>query len=315
MDFIRSFFSASKAHSSERAFLLGQEPFAIARTLIHVFYLFFLYYSLTRLTAWSQFQSFENLNPLWPVCWLRWVDPHWGARFIMVFAFLSAFMGAFFPKYCWVRIAVFFGFLEFLALKYSFGKIGHSTHLMLIVSFILIFLPRNWSEPRLPSRATRQTVLYVFWGVQAFILMTYTLAGLGKIGGAVYQFYLGQMHAFHPEALAYHIAERLLQTGNSSLLGAFFIEYPWLGFPAMLVMLYAQVFSFWVAFRPSLHRLWGGLLILFHISVSLTLSINFHPQVFLVGLFFLYSPFRRPVTLRYICVALPLFGFLFRSRS
>ena len=223
MDFIRSFFSAPKSKLSEGLFLLGREPLAIARTLIHVFYIFFLYYSLTRLTAWTQFQSFENLNPLWPVCWLRWVDPHWGARFIMGSAFLGALLGALFPKYCWVRVAVFLGLLEFLALKYSFGKIGHSTHLMLIISFIFIFLPRKWSEPKSLSRATRQTVLAIFWGVQAFILMTYTLAGLGKIGGAIYQLVLGQMHAFHPEALAYHIAERLLQTGNSSLLGEFFI--------------------------------------------------------------------------------------------
>ncbi len=312
---IRSFFSQAKEYSPSKGLSSDRESFAVARTLIHVFYLFFLYYSLTRLTAWSQFQQFDNLNPLWPVYWLHWVDPRWGARFIMVFAFLSALTGVFFTQYRWVRAAVFVGLLEFLALKYSFGKIGHSTHLMLIISFMFIFLPCGWSNPKPLSRATRQTVLFLFWGVQAFILMTYTLAGLGKIGGAFYQMALGQMHALHPQALAYHIAERLLQTGSSSLLGVFFIENPWLGFPAMLVMLYAQVFSFWIAFRPSLHRLWGGLLILFHISVSLTLSINFHPQVFLVGLFFLYSPFRRPATFRELCIALPIFGFLFKKRA
>jgi hypothetical protein len=253
------------------------------------------------------------MNPLWPVYWLHWVDLYWGARIIMVGAFLSVLMGAFLSKYCWVRIAVFLGLLEFLGLKYSFGKIGHSTHLMLIVSFIFIFLPRNWDDAKPLPRCTRQTVLLIFWGVQAFILMTYTLAGLGKIGGALYQLAMGQMHAFHPEALAYHIAERLLQTGNSSLLGVFFIEHPWFGFPAMLLMLYAQVFSFWIAFRPSLHRLWGALLILFHISVSFTLSIHFHPQVFLVALFFVYSPFRRSLTLRETCAELPLFGVFFRK--
>lgn len=310
---IRAFFSQTE--SRRDIFSLEQNSFVAARTLIQVFYVFILYYALTRLPAWNQFQGFENLKPLWPVYWVRWVDPHWAGRCIMIFAFLGAITGAFLNSFRWVRIIVFLSFLEFLAFKYSFGKIGHSTHLMLIMSFIFIFLPSGWSNARPLSRVTGQTVLRVFWGAQAFILMTYTLAGLGKIGGALYQLFLGEMHAFHPDALAYHIAERLLQTGSHSFIGSFFIENPWVAFPAMLVMLYAQVFSIWVAFRPCLHRVWGSLLILFHINVSLTLSINFHPQVFLISLFFLCSPFYYSVPIRGLCAALPLFGVLFRRRA
>ena len=285
----------------------------MAQVLIKAFYVFILYYALTQLNTWYQYRDVTHLDPLWPIAWvvIPGVSVVWAIPGILIFSFCGALAGALLSSQRWVRIWVFLSLLEFLGLKYSFGKIGHSMHLWLLISFLFVFLPKDWAKATLP-RVERQMTLRIFWGAQTFILMTYTLAGLGKLLGAMYQIALGQIHIFHPQSLAYHIAERLIQTDSHSILGSFFVEHPGLGWPMTLIMLYLQVFSLWIAFRPNLHRAWGAFLILFHISVSLTLSIHFHSQVLLVALFFLISPFHYKTSWRAMCANLPIVGFVFK---
>ena len=263
--------------------------------------------------VWQQYQVLEPVDPLWPVWWLKAVDAHAGARIILAGGFATALLGAFFCEYRWARVAVFLGLLEYLGLKFSFGSIHHSMHLALTFSFLLIFLPRHWARPGEADRLTRQMTLRVFWCCQAFVLMSYSMSGLGKIGGAIYQAALGQINAFYPQALSLHVAERLLQTNSNSLLGGWIIEHPMCGWPLMVGAMYLQFFSFWAAFRPSLQKLWGIGLILFHIGNSLILTINFHANIFLIAVFLLYSPFQSErFSWRRTVVDLPLFGVMLR---
>ncbi len=60
---------------------------------------------------------------------------------------LGSVLGAFFASTRTARVVVFTGMLEYFALRNSFGKIGHSTHLFVMTSFVLIFLPAGWQRP------------------------------------------------------------------------------------------------------------------------------------------------------------------------
>ena len=109
----------------------------------------------------------------------------------------------------------------------------------------------------------------------------------------VMQIIHGQVHAFAPQALARHIAYRLLEGTAVAdyMLGPFIIRHPCVGWPFYLAAIYLETFSLLVAFRPTLHRAWGVALILFHLGIYLTLTIMFSWEILLVGLLLVCSPF------------------------
>lgn len=269
--------------------LLHQKLYGNA-ILLRMFYLFIFYYALTQIQMWGHLSEVQSIQPLWPAFWIQFL-PNTGqaAQGIMALGFTTAFLALIAPQFRWVRIAVFLGLLQYLALRYSFGKIGHSMHLWLLVSFVFIFLPRGWTQIETLKPRSKISMLRVIHAAQVLVMLTYSMSGLGKIMGAIYQIFRGEIHAFHPDAMAYHIADRLLQTGSQSILGEFLIENRALTLPMMPLTIVIQTLALWVAFRPSLFKTWAIALILIHIGTSLTMTINFFPSIVLLALLFLFQ--------------------------
>lgn len=281
--------------------------------LIRVIYAFPLYWVASRLPELTPLLDPAEPELLWPVAWLRWVGADTGAAMIFGGSLLAFTAAAALPESRALRIAAFVGLLELLALKYSFGKIHHLMHGWLFVTFILMFLPAGWSRAEGPglARRRRQHALLVFSAAQTAVCLTYALAGFGKLLGTAYQAARGEPTPLHPSALARHIADRLLQTHTDSVLGAWMIEHAPLLWPLMLATLYLQTCALWAAFRPRLHRLWGIGLMGFHVVTMLSMTIDFTPNILLVGVLLLASPTApRALDLRGIVFDLPLFGSL-----
>ena len=268
--------------------------FTTAQTLVRAFYFFLLYLAIQQITELVVLTTEPFDLPVWPVAWLGRSGTLFpaGVRALFFFYLGSNVLAAALPGWRSLRIAACLGLLEYVALKNSFGKINHSFHLPLLVSGLLVFLPAGWDlRAARAGRATRQGTLLVFWLCQAGVLLSYTMSGLGKLGGAVYQLFLGQPGAFAPGALGSHIALRLLQTHSESELGAWVIHHPWLTWPGMPTAIYLELFSFWIAFRPALQRLWAATLILFHLGTFFTMTITFPQSSFLLALLLFQSPF------------------------
>jgi hypothetical protein len=283
--------------------------FVYARLLVRCYYVALLYFAVALLPDWEGFMSRTAPTPLWPVAWLWYTDLRTGIALILSLYLLGTLVGAILTEKRWARVLAFLGLFEFVAFNYSYGKIGHSLHAWVLTAFLLIFLPNAWEKAAWPARVVRQRFLTVFWACQALVMLIYSMAGLGKIAGAVYQFSVGQMHAFMPGALAAIVANRLIETNSRSLLGPWLIDHPLWGWPFMLADIYLQVFAFRIAFRPSLHKLWAVGLILFHIGSFLLLTISFAPSILLLALLFVCSPFHSPrENWRNMTLDLPLFG-------
>jgi hypothetical protein len=284
--------------------------FAVAQTVIRCFYGFGLYLAIAQFGEFGGFVARRTFAPLWPVAWLHWTHSVNATRALLAFYTASSVLAAVWPAPRWTRVLAAAGLLEFVALKYSFGKIGHSLHLVVLVSLLLIFLPAGW-DAAVPKagRRLRQSTLLVFWTCQAAILLSYTMSGLGKLGGAIYQIAAGQPNAFLPSALGAHIAQRLLQTNSTSALGAWIIGHPGLTWPLMPLPIYLEFFSFWIAFRPPLQRLWAAGLIVFHVATFFTMTISFPQSCFLLAIFFFASPWQSAnSSAREMLLNLPLFG-------
>ena len=285
--------------------------FTLVQGLIQAFYAFLLYLAVAQMTELPVYAQLTTIHPLRPVRWLRGHDPMAAVQGLFLFFLGTSLFAAALPGWRTARVLAFAGLLEYVALKNSYGKIGHSNHLPLLVSLLLIFQPHGWqrSAPR-TTRALRQHVLLIFWLCGAAVLLTYTMSGLGKLGGALYQLARLEPNAFAPGALGMHIAQRLLQTDSHSLLGAWIIEHPWLTWPAMPFAVYLETGSFVVAFRPAIARWWAAGLVVFHVGNYFTMTIAFPPSCFLLALFFFRSPFdpgeRAPW--RTLLFGVPVFG-------
>ncbi len=295
--------------ATRAALLMAKERFATAQALIGAFYAVLLFFALSQLFSWQEFLSSTSLTPRWPVFWLQYVETRTGIALILWAHLLSLLLAIALPGVRLVRVLAFCCLLELLAYRFSFGSINHGDHLGLLLSFVLIFLPRGWSSGPAPPRSVRAATLLVFSGCQAMIALTYSMSGMWKVGGVVQQALRGEVTYLHPSGLAQQVAAKLLADGSPSLLGPWLIEHYWVGWPLMIGALYLEFFALWAVARPSLHRAWGLGLILLHLSTHLTMGVGFPQNPLWLALFFVLSPFRpHPASWRQSLRDLPLVG-------
>ena len=291
------------------ALLASRERFAAAQALISAFYAVLLFFALSNLFSWQDYLNATELTPRWQLFWLRFVDTHAGIVFILWFHLLGGLLGVTLSGYRFARILVFCSWLEFLALRYSFGSINHGDHLGLLLTFVLIFLPPGGSSRPTPTRSVRTATLLVFSGCQALIMLTYSMSGMWKVGGVVQQALEGEVTYLAPTGLARQVAAKLLSDESAGLLGPWLIEHAWVGWPPMIAALYLELFALWAVPRPSLHRGWGLGLILLHVATHLTMGVGFPQNPLWLALFLVLSPFRpQPPHWRQALRDLPLLG-------
>ena len=296
----------------QRSLFTPREQHLCIQLILRAFYAIIFFLSVTHLSSWPIYLSQKEFEPLWPIYWLKYVEVQSGIMVILYLHLIGGLLAIICPQWRIARILVFLTLLEFIAFDNSFGKIDHGGHIALLLSFILILLPSEWHSPQNKSKYIRAATLTVFSGCQVLIMLTYTMSGIGKLFGVLIQAPQGEIHGLAPQALASYIANRMLHIDFTSYLGPWLVENYYVGWLLMLGTVYLQFFSLWAAFRPSLHQLWGLSLILLHISIFLTMRINFAQNCLWLGLFFVNSPFRpQKFDWRQIVRDLPLVGYGF----
>lgn len=308
LDRLIGFFRSSA--SAEPSLLLSTERAATAQAVVLAYYAALLFLAASNLYSWPAYLAAADPTPRWPVFWLRFVDTRTGIAAILWLHLLAGVLGVAAPRFRFVRILVFAALLEFLAFKYSFGSINHGDHLGLLVAFMLIFLPSGWHLGGAAARDVRAATLLTFSGCQALIMLTYSMAGMWKVGGVVEQWSKGEWVTYlHPRGLAQQVAAKLLEDDATSLLGPWLIEHWWLGWLPGIAALYLELFALWAAARPSLHRAWGLGLVLLHLATHLTMGVGFAQNTLWLALFFAVSPFRpRESSVLHQAQDLPLLG-------
>jgi hypothetical protein len=308
---LKLFFSTKRGRKKELTFQNQTAAFLTSTVLVRAYYYLLLFFAVLLLPSWNEFTGYQAIAPLWPIFWIKYFDLKISAYFTLMFYLFGALTGAFFPEKRWARLLAFIGIFQFTSFTNSFGKIGHSNHTWILTSFILIFLPDLW-QIKSPSRQIKQRFLIVFAACQGVILLTYTMSGLGKVLGLFYQIFIGQTSALSPNALPLIIADRLLETHSTSLLGPWLIQHSLIAWPGMILVIYLQFFSFCVLFRPIIHKVWAMALIVFHLGCFFALTIDFPQNILILSLFFLHSPFNqtRPSS-RQVFAQLPLIGDIF----
>jgi hypothetical protein len=288
-----------------------REQGGAAWMLVRVVYAFQAFAVLGQLENWGGFLKRPLSDPLWPVVWVGVLPWPWGLGIILWASLLLAVAAAFHPFPRWLRAAAAVSFLLQLAALNSFGKISHIYHGILLMALALALIPNLPARRALGLRQAAAVVVGVQFA-QALFLATYTMSGVGKLGQGIAQAWHGKPGSFHPDSLALHIAQQMIDTGNEPLLARAFLQAGGWLWPLMLGAVYFQLASLWAAGRPSLHRSWALLLVVFHILSQFTLSVGFDQNCFLLILLFGCTPFApcRPQWKRMLR-DLPGFGCLF----
>lgn len=314
---LRRHLQGSAIHESGGSSLFTQHRYAYAAASYQVRFLYIatLWFVLNRLVSqWLNWRMAGPLDLVWPVIWFQWVDPVLGADLIGSIALITILLVVLFPQRQLIRIIAFAGFLILIAFSNSFGKINHDMHAWMAFVFAFMFIPAgNWKKGAQSTRF-RQHFLTAVWFGMALMALFYSMSGLLKVYGIGYQLVQRQVSAIHPYGLAFHVVGRLMQTNSESILGPTLLDYPWAGWPLLIGAVYLEFFAIVAVFRPRLHLWWGLGLIALHLGNWLLLSIPFTANIFLLALFFVYSPFR-PAHLQpnRILGDLPLIGWLFQG--
>ena len=292
-------FWAKTIISGEDIFLTQTEKkYAKALFLVRIFYALLFVISLQGFLNFSQAPAFtEVLNseqlfiPLWPVRWLSLLE--WKPTVTVIFflfpasAFSAMCIGL---RFRLIRIFVFIVLFVYVSLISSFGKTDHDLHLFIVAAFLFIFLPDEDQK----NNESKIIFLKFFWGLQLFILATYTSSALFKFGGLFYQLHLGQISALSPEAIARQAGASEFISNHKTISGDFVIKNCGPVFSFLLLSSYfIELFSLFIAFRPSLHKLWGTLLMLLHVIIFLIIGPNFIMQLLLIFIIIYLSPFHK----------------------
>jgi len=276
------------------------EKYKTAKVLVQIFYFIQLavaYQAFTfnsQLPDWTDILRAEEMfMPLWPVQWVKLVNYSIACKGILLSFLIASFISTlFWTRHTIIRAISFLSFFFYLALISSFGKIDHYLHLMLVMSFFLVLLPKSNK-----SVEGKTAFLKVFWFVQLFALTTYSISGLFKFYGIADQLIRGQISAIDPTAFGQNIAKSLFHTGKPPFLSEMILHNPSYFFSIILVAGYLiELAAIFFAFLPRWHRLIGSLLILLHIGIGLTVGADFLYQILVVGILFLYSPFENKAT-------------------
>jgi len=309
---IRRFFSAPHQFKSAVGLFARQRgEFAHIQVLIRAFYAVMVMFASFQLPEWESYSGRGKADLLWPVAWISQMNQREGVLLVLCLWLSGVMMAVIFPQNRGARIAAFLGFFFFAAFNNSFGKIGHSLHHWVLVSFLLIFLPTDTS-----GRLGRQRTIQIFVLIQLLIGLTYTMAGIGKLGGIVLHLWNGEMSALHPQAMAYIVAERLLQTNTQSLFGPWFVAHPYPSWLFLLGAVYLQFASLWFVARPEWHRAWAIGVALFHIFSYFTFTIIFPQSVLVLLLFFGATPFAAEgFKVKEMIRQLPFLSKIFKPKS
>src|SRR3989344_260648 len=267
--------------------IMLKEAVLKAEYIVRFYYIALFFLAVTTIGDWSYYLDKSAIDPLWPIVWVNFVDYNFGVNIIFTTLLIGTFSAALFPKMRLTRLAAFLVLFEFVAFDKSFGQLAHNWHAFVLTSFLLVFLPYK----REGDKSYNHNFLSIFWCCQAIVLLAYTMSGVWKIYNGFIQMALGEIHNFHPQAMNYQVADRLLQTGRTTLLDSFIIEQIWVGWPLYVGAIFIELLAFSVAFLPSFHRLWAFAVISMHICIKLTMGIGFEQNILLIALLFFNSPF------------------------
>ncbi len=256
----------------------------------------FIFYLISAYMAYANLLKIhlnERTTPAvyqWPVAWLDWVNIPSGPQFIGIAVFVLAIACAMRMNSRLLRVLFAAAAWMGAALHASYGAVSHGFHIWIWIAVFLALAPKDLSLKT--GRKNKLLLLAAVTGAQAYILLTYTMAGINKVKGGLIAIAHGDAGNFSWNGFANQIADRVIQSDTAPFAAELIVGNPAVVAPMFWIVIFAQFFALAVLFMPRLHLSFGLLMIGFHFGTWALMEITFPAHVMWLLIFFVFSPFR-----------------------
>lgn len=234
----------------------------------------------------------------WPVMWLL---NYFESKFIILFTVfcLSVFfcaLSVFFIRSIWLKLACALSFFILSAFDFSTGRPGHYYHCWLFVFIVFAFIGHDKKKDQ-----------FFFHLAQFWLLMTYSLSGFHKLTALID--YIRQFGLKGLKPIEKSIAVRIYDFPNYDTGKAILMEIS--SWPSSLLLflwallIWFQISCIFVLFRPPLYRLWGLLIIFFHLVTVFFLNVMFFYNMILTSFLFVETPYNIDFSIKKSILNIP----------
>ncbi|MFL0352248.1 hypothetical protein [Xanthomarina sp. GH4-25] len=267
-------------------------------TIVKFSYLFFLFALFVQLFADKHDANMKMIDPLWPMVVFKNISAGYLTLFFQINLFISFIWLCVKPNQKFFKVYAFIIYFLYIAFNNSFGKINHGSHLSLMILFCYMFIPTNRKD-----KYQEKTIL-TFATAQFFLLMAYSLSGAWKLFWGIVEFFNKDVSLFSPYSFRNVIIEQY-QYVDPTLIGAWFLEHYYIGWVMYLAVVYIEICSVFIFFKPNLHKIWGVLLLSLHLGIHFILRVNMFSAPLYIGVLFLMSPFYLKTDFKTTLLSLP----------
>lgn len=231
------------------------------------------------------------IDTLWPVFFVNQQNLLFISYFLSINLMLSLIL-VLLKNTQWSRIYLFVIYFLLVALTNSFGKINHASHLVLIPLFCFALMPGKES-----SNNYKEKTILMFLSAKFFLLVAYALTGFWKVFWGVIELFTQNVSLFSPLSFR-NVLIYQFEITPKTLLGDWFIEHYILGWVLYLFVIYLELFSIVIFFKPNLYKIWGVGLILLHVGLGVVLGVNNYMAPFAIGILLILSPFQKETSFK-----------------
>ena len=268
-------------------------------TIVKFSYLFFLFALFVNLFADNHDGNTKMIDPLWPMMLVNDISTGYLTLFFQINLFISFVWLCLKQNQKFFKVYVFIIYFLYIAFNNSFGKINHGSHLCLMILFCFMFIPTHGK-----NKYQEKTIL-TFATAQFFLLMAYSLTGAWKLLWGVVEFLTKEVSLFSPLSFRNVIITQY-QFVDPTIIGAWFLEHYYIGWLMYLAVVYIEICSVFIFFKPNLHKIWGVLLLSLHLGIHFILQVNMFSAPLYIGLLLIMSPFYLKTDVKTTLLSLPV---------
>lgn len=270
--------------------------------LVKFSYVAFLLIAFIQLGRIDNLGTSKLIDTLWPVSFINQQNLLFCTYFLSINLVLSLIL-VILKNTQWSRIYLFVIYFLLAALTNSFGKINHSTHLVLIPLFCFALIPGK------KSTNYKEKTILMFLSAKFFLLIAYTLTGFWKVFWGVIEFFTQSVSLFSPLSFR-NILISQFEMMPKTILGDWFIEHYVIGWVLYLLVIWLELFSIAVFFKPNLYKSWGVALIMLHIGLAIILGVHNYMAPFAIGILLILSPFQKETSIKEMWLNIPVIDWL-----
>ena len=233
----------------------------------------------------------------WSVKWLDYFEKKLAILFtVFCLSVLFCALCIVFVRSIWLKLACALSFFTLSAIEFSTGRSVHYLSCWLFTFLVIAFIGHDQKKDK-----------FFFHTAQFWFLMVYSLSGFHKLIALID--YIKHFGLKGLKPIEKSIALRLYDFPDSMIVKSILSEMSsWPSFFLLFLwalLIWFQVSFVFILFRPPVYRLWGLLIIFFHLVTAFFLQVMFFYNMILASFLLVETPYDIDFSLKQSIINVP----------